>query len=155
MRTFKNALTLLIFCFVTIAATAQTNFSGTWKIDKQKIDFGGTPGYVLPVSIQVTQKSTQVSIRRESVDAQGNASNYTENFEGTDTMSTTLPSGIFRKAELSWTSIKNSFVIHSVSNSKITETWTLADNGQTLIIDRDVEQENGLKYTIKGYYTKQ
>src|ERR1700744_4288547 len=68
----KLIFTLLICC--TSAAFAQkTNFSGNWKLDTTKASFktpsGDAPKNVIPWSISVDQKATQMILTSVSLDS--------------------------------------------------------------------------------------
>jgi hypothetical protein len=158
MRTPKLILTLILtLSFTTLFA--QANFGGTYTIDTAKTVFGQLPHYMAPASFQVAQQGKAVTITRNSLDQNGVSSAFAENFIGPDTVSNKTPTGQFRKAVLKWSADGNGFTINSVSVNpdgsaylKTWETWSLS--GNILTIDRDVEQGNGLKYSIKCVYTK-
>jgi hypothetical protein len=162
MKTIKMTLLVLLGSLLSAGTVfAQTNFSGNWQIDTIKTDFGGAPHWVLPVSVKVVQKGENVSITRSSADAQGTSSVSTENLSDGDTSATITGSGLKRKAILHWDNYKKTFTIHSATkhaddtpNAKINETWSVLEDDKTLVIDRNVEQADGLNYSIKAYYNK-
>lgn len=157
-------LICLIVLMSAFKANAQsTNFSGTWQIDTTRTNFNGAPPYILPHTLKVSQTHAGIIIDRGSINGQGQEKHYNEQIASDGKSSqTTTASGNTEIDSLSWSADKTSLVLGISAKSpdgnpilSATETWTLADNGKTLIIDRHVEQTGGMKYDIKAYYIKQ
>jgi len=158
----KKILLTLILVLPFSALFAQTSFSGSYTVDTAKINFGRAPHWVLPVSFKVDQQGANVTITRTTVDAQGSPSSFTEQLHPGDSTQTNIHGNLVRKASISWNADQSSFTIVYVTQdqggtplNRVKETWTLEDGGKTLVLDRFVEQTNGLKYPIKGYYDRQ
>ena len=157
----RNALVTLIFFLEVGTLFAQTNFSGGYAIDTAKTDFGRAPQWVLPVSFTINQQGAKVTVTRYTRDAQGNKNSYSEQLTPYDTVTTKITGNLSRKTILTWgTDQTNFMLIYFTTDStgkplnKATEKWSLQEGGKTLVLDRFVEQANGLSYPITGYYTK-
>lgn len=158
-----KSLFIAIAVFISANLNAQSvNFSGTWMINKEKIEWGQAPEYVLPRRFTVQQNKKDINFLRTVLDNQLGEHDYTErlSFDGTE-QTTVIYSGAKRTSSLKWNDDKKTFTI-STSNinpnqqgsNKITEIWSLIDDAKTLVVDRHVEQPDGLKYDIKAYYDK-
>jgi hypothetical protein len=132
----RNAiLAILVVAAFAAAAAAQskTNFSGTWKLNTSKSDFGMIPG---PDSrtdvIDHKDPSLKVSVTAEG--AQGKQQ-YTINYttDGKEAVNS-LP-GREMKSTLSWQG-KNLVVDTKLkfqgNDVTVKSTWTLSDDGKTL-----------------------
>jgi hypothetical protein len=157
----KTLLTTPLF-LVFSSLFAQTNFSGSYRIDTARIIFEQAPHWVLPVSFKLDQQGTKVTLTRNIVDAQGNASSNTEQLNAGDTVTAAITGNQLRKTIIVWSADRSSFTLTYFTTdtigkrlNKATEKWSLLDEGKTLVLDRFVEQANGLHYSIIGYYTKQ
>ncbi len=150
----KLIFTLLV-CSSMSAFAQKTNFSGSWLVNKTKTDFGKAPESIIPKSIKVEQQSDKLTLTRINLnDALEEQPPITEllSFNGqpfvrnhaSGTVTTTL----------NWLD-DQSFKLIRKGSVTATETWTLADNGKTLLIDRNVEQPDGFKYETKCVYDKQ
>jgi hypothetical protein len=167
MKTLKKhtieAICLLVF-FIALKANAQTTyFSGSWQIDKTRTNFGGAPEFVLPKALRVGQTKVGLTIDRTMINGQQEEKHYIQQvtFDGKSNQTIT-PSGNTETDSLSTSTNKTSPVIGISAKLpdgslilQATESWSTADDGKTLIIDRYVEQQGGMKYDIKGYYNKQ
>jgi hypothetical protein len=125
-----------------------------------KTDFRQAPQWVLPVSFTIDQQATKVTVTRHTLDAQGNTNSYSEHLTPGDTVTTKITGNLSRKTILTWDTGQGSFTLIYFTTdatdkplNKATEKWSLQDEGKTLVLDRLVEQANGLSYPIKGYYT--
>lgn len=154
---------IILLAFATNTLFAQsTNFSGKWQINKTKTDFGQAPEWVLPKIYAVSNGKSAFIISRVTLDAQLNEHPSTETltFDGKEALST-LYNGSKRTSSLKWSADQQSFTItaSSVMNTnpgpKISDTWSLSDNGKTLVIDRTVVNPDGGTYSLKAYYDKQ
>jgi len=163
---YKKAITItLLFMAVMVSSLRgqSVNFTGSYQISETKTDFGDAPHSVLPAKLTISQLKDRLTVQRITVDSnkQETVNSETLKFDGSKT-ETTLKSGNKRTASLKGSANQNSFTIDSRSvtpdgklNTQINETWTLEADGKTLVLTRQVEQGNGLKYTIKGYYDRQ
>ncbi|MCR8556985.1 hypothetical protein KXD93_05000 [Mucilaginibacter sp. BJC16-A38] len=150
---------LAILLFTTVKAFAQkADFNGTWQVNKAKIDFGRAPEWIIPRYIKVEQQADKIAIIRTSLDQDlKELAPVTENltFDGKPLVRTPV-AGTTVTTTLKWTNDQSILLTRTAGpNNGATENWTLEDGGKTLVIDRNVEQSNGMKYTIKCYYAKQ
>ena len=152
----RKLILAFLICTSMSAFAQKTNFSGSWQLDTAKTVFGEAPKTIIPEKITVDQQSDKLLLGRINVNEQQQeqpAVAETLLFDGTPFQRTTGDSQV--STMLHWPS-DTSFVLTRDGILKATETWTLADNGKTLVIDRSVEQKsNGFKYTIKCYYNRQ
>lgn len=160
----KCFLVNLILVVLFFSASAQkSNFSGTWVVNKQKINFNDAPDWILPTKFVVDQEQGRLILARTIPDDQSRESESKADllFGGQINESVTS-TGLTVKASMTWNKDSSSFtfsshVIDSTGKpiAKISENWFLLNNGQTLMIDRFVEQDDGYSYNIKGFYEKQ
>jgi hypothetical protein len=164
----KKQFSLFLITFSSIFITADAfsqsiNFSGTWEIDKSRTNFNGAPEFVLPKALKVSQTSAGIVIDRTSINARQEEMSYTEQmtFEGKSSRTITA-SGNTEIDSLSSNSDRSSLVIGINAQSpdgnpilSALETWSLSDDAKTLIVDRQVQQATGMKFEIKGYFSKQ
>jgi hypothetical protein len=151
----KNIIIILLLCNSTFAFAQKTNYSGTWQIDKSKTQFGDAPEWVIPKIIKIDQQTNKLVLGRVSLDEK-----LQEQAPITDTLS--FDDKPFQRKDsittvvttLNWTD-NNSFTIKRNGHNIAKESWSLEDDGNSLVIDRKVEQPDGFKYNIKCYYKKQ
>lgn len=133
----KTLLTVLAIaaCAATLSAQRKPNFSGTWKLNSSKSDFGVIPG---PDTRTDKIEQTDSAIK-EDVDAKGGPQGdqaYTLTFalDGSETTASVAP-GIDVKNTAKWdggglaTDSKLSVQGQEIG---IKSTWTLSDDGKTL-----------------------
>ena len=140
-----------------------TNFSGTYQIEADKIDWGPAPHFILPATITITQTDSNVTLIRSLLDASGNvhADTLILDADGKSFHSKTL-NGQDRASAMHWVDDGKTFsVAHQVTGNegqpagKTDEVFSLSADGQELIVDRSVDQQvNDMKYTIRAYYKK-
>lgn len=164
MKTTIRISALLLLTVVYCGTLkAQTNFSGSYSLDKQKTDFGPAPQWILPQSYTITQQGSAITIIRAMLDPQMQSHRDTLQLRADgSTFQNSSYSGKRQSFILTWAADKKSFTVtlHSVTPdgqpfANSTETWSLDDSGKLLLAERSVEQvSNGSKYTLKGYYDK-
>jgi hypothetical protein len=159
------AIVCFLLFFVTTAfrgPVQQTDFSGTWVINKGKIQFGEAPEWVLPKGFTVSQQKDSMSIIRIMLDDQMGEHPFTETltYDGKESHNTTFQQ-VKKTSTLLWIADGKSFVLTTTGitsdgkpGNASKEIWSLDDEGQTLIVDRSVKQADGMEYTIKAYYDK-
>ena len=157
---------MLLFLFVGISLTSfsqKADFKGSWIINKDKIEWGAAPEWVLPRSFTIEQDKDKMNFVRTFVDDSLQEHPYQEAliFDGSETTGTTY-SGSQRISSLKWNDDGQTFVLSThgtrtsgESTGTATETWALQDEGKMLVIDRSVIQGNGMQYSIRAYYDKQ
>jgi len=152
--TFLLALTIS-------AAQAQTKMAGTYTINKTKTEFGQVPPWALPLNLKITDDKGKLTIIRHISDQNGSESDRTLAFGTGTSADYTSPSGAKNKATIQWNGDHSGLTLNNTSIDQagnpglaFKETWSLADDGKTLVVDRHVEQPDGLKYDIKAYYDR-
>jgi|ERR1700722_2261506 len=152
----KQLMIISLICSSISVLGQKTNFSGAWAIDTTKTAYGDAPQWVIPFSIIVEQQSDRLSLtrinRNENQETQSPVIE-TLLFDGTP-FNRTPQSVPVVTTSLSWTD-DHSFILTRQGTVTATETWSLADDGKTLVIDRHVKQGDNLEYEIKCHYTKQ
>lgn len=146
---------------VKVSIAPQVDFTGTWKLNYTKTDFGQAPKWILPSGFTVKQGKESVLIVSTLLDTALAAHFVSETlpFNG-QAVTTTIAANVQRTASLHWPN-PNSFVISSTATNEgkpgnqVTDSWALTDGGKTLILDRKVIQSNGFTYTSKAFFDKQ
>lgn len=155
-------LILIALLFVNFQAYCQTDgFKGNWGINKSKTDFGDLPEYVLPTTIKVDENTNAISIYRK-IPFNDTVSEATMmlGFDGA-TKDIVTSAGVKVKGQLkshskdTLTVYFQTFNADGTLQTSVTEVWSLTDGGKALTIDRNIEQSDGNKYDIIGYYDKQ
>jgi len=156
-------LPVLLLLFLPIICIAQkTNFSGKWNLNLQKTDFKRAPDWLMPKSFEITQKNDALVIEAKVYDKEGIQHYYTEtlSFNGT-TKETIIYAEYKRVVSMRWNDDNKSFVLSvrlinenedNPSSSDFTETWSLENDGKTLVVDREATQAN--EYSVRAYYDK-
>jgi hypothetical protein len=150
---FLTALTVLIFA--APRAQAATNFSGDWKMNVSKSDFGPTAAQapeVLTRSIKHNDPALEIATHQKGAQGETNSQlKYTT--DGKECVNK-LPQGE-AKGTAKWQG--DNLVVESVREAqgveiKARETWTLSDGGKVLTILNHVTIPQGeldLKYVFE------
>jgi len=155
---------IILFALLgSLHATAQkTGFSGTWLINKEKIDFGQAPEWILPKALKIDQQKDRMVMERTMLNEKLEEGRYSETleFNGAESKVTTN-TGSQKVSTIKWNENGQAFVVNSAftrdgqPGSKVKEDWHLTDEGKTLVLDREAEQADGMKYTIRAFYDRQ
>lgn len=142
-------------CLLAVTpAMAKTDFSGTWKIVLDKSDFGPMPP---PEKVEqiVEHKENDLKVNMTQVGQQGEIKlelNYSTEKETTNT---------FRNAPMKSTAKWDGDKLVVVSKIEfqgneivIQDTWSLADEGKTLVMDRKLNTPQG-DLEMKQVFSKQ
>jgi hypothetical protein len=148
------------FLVMGLSGIAQTasNYSGVYAIDKSKIDFGKAPQTLLPAQFTVKGEKKHIAITRKMENPMKEILEDM-NLDGTP-FSRDLESGGKATSSFSWIDggsfklNKNWVDKEGKSTMKDEEIWNVEDGGKTLKVTYNVEEANGGKYTIVGYYAK-
>ena len=146
-------LTLLLL--LTASMFAATDFSGDWKLDASKSDFGPMPAPDKLI-MKIEHKDPDLKVSTEQASQQGEMkmdSVYTTDgkvsknkMRGSEATSTTKWDGdallMVTKADFQGNEIK------------LNDKWTLTDGGKTLVIERKIEAPQG-EFEVKQVLTKQ
>lgn len=149
-------LIFILLLFISFHAFAQKkNFSGTWLLNKVKTDLEKAPEWVIPKTIKIDQQADKLILIRTSLDASLNEQapvQETLSFDGTPFIRNAGSGSVITTA-IHWTD-DQTFTLNRKGSNTANETWSLLNEGKVLSIVRTVEQEDGLKYTLKCYYDK-
>jgi len=156
----KRSLVFLLLLLPVLSMAQKTDFSGKWELNLRKTDFKQAPEWLVPRSLEVKQKTDAIIIQARIYDKEMVGHYYTEtlSFDGTTRQTATYGSNK-RTVSLKWEYGDKSFVlsVHAVTDgadagSDFTETWSLENDGKTLVLDRVATQYGD--YSIKAYYEK-
>src|SRR5688572_13481469 len=139
-----RSLILLSALFVCGAAAAESPvFSGTWVMQERKSLSGPDYGNVMPKQITVRQSAQEMVMEMTGLDETGKEATTTRTVQFDTPTETRTPSGRKKVAQLQWQAGQSALMFmtrFSVAGkddelqSTVTDTWTLADDGATLII---------------------
>jgi hypothetical protein len=156
----KRALVLILSLLPFVSIAQKTDFSGKWELDMRTTDFERVPEWLVPKSFEVKQKKDVIIFEVKIYDNQGVQHYYTEtiSFDGTTSETITYDNNK-RMASLKWNADNKSFVLSvrpvtsdGQTGFDFTETWSLENDGKTLVVNRIATQAND--YNIKAYYDK-
>jgi hypothetical protein len=151
---------ILLWASPLIGIAQKTDFSGNWSLNTRKTDFKQAPDWIMPVAFEIKQKKDQLVIQTKAYDKGMVQHYYTEYlpFNGSASEVMTWDDNK-RNVSLHWNPIDSSITLSirviksdNPSGASYTETWSLGDDGKTLIIDRQASQADG--YNIKAVYNK-
>jgi hypothetical protein len=155
---------LVLFSVVSMAARAQwADFSGNWKLNPDKVEWGQAPRFVLPQAFVIKQKGGDLAFTRTVLNGDNGSFDYTEKLDSKgDTANTVTSNNNHRLSVLAWAKDQQSFTITTQGisadgtlGSKVIETWTVDGAGKVLNVSREVHQADGGTYTIVGVFEKQ
>lgn len=151
----RDLILAAAMCLLAITpAMAKTDFTGTWKIVLDKSDFGPMPP---PEKVEQTveQKENDFKVNMTQVGQQGEVKielNYSTDKETTNT---------FRNAPMKSTAKWEGEKLVVVSKLEfqgneivIQDTWSLSDEGKTLVMDRKLNTPQG-DLEMKHVFAKQ
>lgn len=156
----KRSFVILLLLLPLLGRAQKNVFSGKWVLNLRKTDFKQAPDWLLPKSLEVTQKNDAIIIQARVYDKDMVGHYYTETlpFDGTSRQTATYGSSK-RTVSLKWDYGDKNFVlsVHAVTDqddtgTDFTETWSLENDGKTLVLDRVATQYGD--YSIKAYYDK-
>lgn len=153
---------LLSFTFLPDKA----NFSGDWKLNEGKSDFGQRGARFAVKELKVDQKDDAITIASTRPSFQGGddtTSSETLTFDGKEVESSGGFGNSTRKASLKWADDGQTFTINSTTSMDRNgqsfeftgkETWALSDGGKTLTVTNVTSSQRG-DNTTKAVYDKQ
>ncbi|MBK5294611.1 MAG: hypothetical protein JJE04_23385 [Acidobacteriia bacterium] len=146
---------LLAYGLSVLAAVAKPNFSGDWKMDPAKSDFGPMPTPDL-LTYKIKHEEPTVEMASQQKGAQGEYeanSKYTT--DGKECVNTIRNTEI--KSTVTWDgdSIKMvSKLIFQGADLTLDDKWTLSEDGKTITVDRQISSPQG-DLTMKTVLVKQ
>ncbi len=152
---FKIAILFTLTLAALLPATAKTDFSGTWKIDAAKSDFGP-----MPPPDTMTQKivHTDPTIKVSTTQTGGSGdANYDMNYttDGKECENHMGDNPI--KTKLTWDGddlVGDSVGSFEGNDFTAKDRWTLSDGGKTLTVTRKISA-GGADFDMKFVFVKQ
>ena len=151
-----TALFVIFLAALVCPAQAGPNFSGDWKMNIAKSDFGPVPApEVLTRSIKHNDPAIEISTHQKGARGEVNSElKYTTDCKPC----VNTVQGAEAKGVAKWTG--DSLVIESERDFQGTaitskETWTLSDGGKTLTIRNHVSVPKQGEYDLKYVFDKQ
>ena len=153
----------ILALYATENAFAQkVDFSGTYMMNKKETNLGPAPEWILPRYIKVEQQKKKTVIARTGLSQQ-----LVEQPPVADTLAFDGAAFLRKSAgynaisTLKWDSDTSFVVVRKNVNDMnivvgtITEGWTMENGKKTLVVNRSVEQANGMKYTTRAVFNRQ
>jgi hypothetical protein len=150
-----------VFLLSSAMIFAQANFSGSWKLNESKSNFGDAPFRFAATSMVVTQEGNNLTVNSTQPGMDGGemktSAKYTldgktcENQGFMDMM---------RKSVVTWSEDKSSIKITSTINSDMgemnfSEAWKLTENGKVLMVESAMPSMDGGEMKTTAAYDKQ
>jgi hypothetical protein len=164
----KKTLVLTATAFITICSAAtvsaqKANFSGDWKLNEGKSELGQFGGRMAAKKIKLDGQTESLAVQRFSVGQDGAEITTSEKltFDGKATESTVF-GGSKKSAVAKWSDDGKALNVNSTINFerdgqaieiKITEKWTLSEDGKSLTIESTSNSSFGTN-TMKLVYDK-
>ena len=157
-------ITILLLGTSLTARSQRVDFSGTWKLNGEKTDFGKLSENSTPIQMTMEQINDSIIIERFSKNRQGETHSYLEKlpFDGKDVE--IMINATKKISSAQWSTDGQTFKeVAKYFNSsapiefgeyRANEIWTLSDEGKTLTIMR-VDQMKSGNYPKKMVYNKQ
>ena len=152
---------LFLFSVTVFASAGDMDFSGEWKLDKEKSEMSDVPLYLS--QIKITQEGNSLQTTRTYSNQYGEQYPFDEEVivdgEGREILIYEMK----RKTSALWSEDGKSLLITSITkyygNSgeeeiSSEETWSLLDKGKTISVKYSVVTVNG-KYSGTNYYVKE
>ena len=167
--TLVLALSLAVVGTVMAGTVGQTNFSGTWLLDKTKSDLSALSGMGedaekaqdATVTMVVAHQGTTLQVTRTlKTDAEEKTQTQTYRTDGTETTNTG-PRGGAIVSRASWegdrlviVSTRTMTILWKDVSVQGRTVWSLSPDGNTLLIDSHIRSPRGDQH-FKGIFDKQ
>jgi uncharacterized protein YodC (DUF2158 family) len=149
---------ILLAGFSNSAKSQKANFSGIWKVDSLKSNYGG---FVSAVTLKIKQTTDTISIEQTVRTGRGEIRSSTDKLR-LDGKTMTNTSGTTKgSVSIKWSGralVETSSFHEDTHNTtyQATETWTLSPDSKTLTIDRVVANDGeGGHGTSKAVYHRE
>lgn len=164
MKQGGRYIIVVVFLVTTFALTGraqQTNFSGVWKLNTSKSEFGGTPSMAAVQSYVIDQNAKDISLKWTTVDNNNQETTSSQKLalDGSEVSAYLEQSQRTRTSTIQF-SKDGKTILFNKSYSKagepkeidysLTENWALQNEGKELVINL-----KSPGYTIKAVYDKQ
>jgi hypothetical protein len=133
----------LTICTTLTAAQDKPNFSGTWKLDPAKSDFGGMPAYSAIIRIDHKEPSITSTYKVRIGDREIEET-ITFKTDGTETKNRTLDAELTYKAQWEGTVLTREAEGKTSNGSPLArhDRWVLSKNGKVLTMSRHSTTDN-------------
>ena len=139
----------------------KVDFSGSWKLDRNKTDFGKLSENTVPIKVSINQTSDTILIDRFTKNSQDELHSYIErlplngnSIENMTNLYTKKIASIQLEDDAKLTEIAQYINYSDNVRYKGIETWILSNAGNTLTVTRE-DKANGSSYFRKMVYDKQ
>jgi hypothetical protein len=156
---YSGVFALILLAGFSISAKSQkVNFSGLWKVDSLKSNFGR---FVVPVTLKIVQTTDTISIGKTYHRGPGDTLSFTYklSLDGktmTDTKGTAKSSQSIKWSGQSLFETSSAHEDTHNTTYQATETWTVSPGRRTLTIDRVVANDgDGGHGTSKAVYHRE
>jgi hypothetical protein len=137
---------ILLVVFSNSAKSQKVNFSGIWKVDTLKSNYGGFGPAAAAVTLKIVQTKDTISIERAIHPGRGATRSFTDKLP-LDGKTMTNTNGTTKSSvSIKWSgkALVETSGYHDDKFNKTyqaTETWTLSPDSKTLTIDRVVAND--------------
>lgn len=152
-------LAITLFGFNVASYAQKTDFSGLWKLNIEKSEFGDVPANAAAIEYNVEMKQNEISLRWNTIDNKGEIAKSNQKILLNEAeVSTVLPSERTRTISAKLTSdgkmlvLKKSYSKPGIAEETdyvLRESWSLNNGGKELMIELISP-----KYRIKAVYDK-
>lgn len=156
---------LLFFCLIYGKTYSQTtDYTGNWKLNEDKSDFGKLGYSSAPKFIKINQAPTEINIERYSKNEAGKDQSYIEklNFDGRPVESQIADT--HKTSSASWSSDHKLLTEHSIYKflnrnggtvtNKGTTIWSLSSDDKSLTSNCEMIDDDNVKYDAVWVYDK-
>jgi len=163
----KSTIMKLLLCLLLTGSAVlggkKTDFSGTYVMNKTKTNLGPAPEWILPRYIKVEQQKKTVVIARTGLNQQleeqppvadtlaFDGAAFVRKVGGNNVVSSSLNWNTDTSFEIDRKTINDM----NIAVSTLKESWTLEEEGKTLVINREVVQANGKAYQTRAVFDRQ
>lgn len=153
---------MLLTLGVALWGGKKTDFSGTYRVNVTSSNLGPAPEWILPRYLKVEQHENSCVIARTALNKELQEQTPvadTLSFAGTPFLRTAA-SGNTTTTTLNWSTDTSFTIVKKTTNagntvvSGTTEEWTLEAGGKVLIVNRAVEQQNGMKFNTRAVFER-
>ena len=155
-RMIVPVVTFLLFSITAFAADGNVDFSGEWKLNKEKTDLSGSQ--LILAKMEITHKGNSLLTVRTYENDYGEQYPFEENLTLDGKESNIVIYEMPRKTTARWSEDRKTLIISSTTKYysdsgegefSVKETWSLKEKGTVLSIDYSASSSSG---TITGTY---
>jgi hypothetical protein len=158
----KTILLGLCSIFMMHISNAQnSNFTGNWKINKDKTNFGIAPVFAIPAELNVKQKKDSFYLNVVNINADGQHSTGSTTYIIGTAQERMVSDNVKLVGSFNWSEGGKKLVkqqeyidLDDPANPfrKIKETWSISKDLKILTVVQNVEVKNFESYTIVAIY---